>query len=107
MELFIIFVVLVIGFSLGWNTREKYAEYKMQSLLKKINSQIEEEEENKEDFLIITIEKHKDILFCYDKDTSSFLTQANTKKELEENLRKMFPGKRFYASQENLKEIES
>jgi hypothetical protein len=103
MEFLIIIGVLILGFSLGWNTREKYAEHKMNSLLQKINSEIEKEE--RDNYIVVTIEKHKDILFCYNKETNTFLTQANSKKELEENLSKMFPGKRIFASQENMNEV--
>jgi hypothetical protein len=41
----------------------------------------------------------------YDFSSSKFITQANTRDELEDNLAKIFPGKKFGCTKENLIEI--
>ena len=53
----------------------------------------------------ITIERQGDTFFVYDSKTSKFLTQSSDRKELAENLKKMFPNKRLAAKQENIREV--
>lgn len=103
LDIFLIFlqiaIPLFIGISWGWNAREAVAKKKID----KIFQEIEEHEE--QEVVRIVIEKHNDILFAYNEKDSRFITQANTRQELEDNLRKAFPGKKFGCSEQNLKEI--
>ena len=103
MEIFIVVVSIIIGFSLGWNLRERVAVERANQLLAELEHQVEEEET--EEVIRITIEKDRDILFAYHKDSSQFIVQANNRAELEKKLAELFPGKRFGVTPKNLIEI--
>jgi hypothetical protein len=103
MEIFIVVGSVIIGFSLGWNLRERVAMVKANRLLAELEHEIEEE--TSEEVIKITIEKDRDILFAYHKDSSQFITQAKDRAELEKKLAELFPGKRFGVTPQNLIEI--
>ena len=86
----------VVGVRNGWKAREVVAEKRLKQL---------EAEKAKETLVHITIEKHDEQFYVFQKDTNKFLTQADTKEALEKNLLELFPGKRFVMSEENMKEI--
>lgn len=102
MEIFIVVGSLIVGFSIGWNLRERVAVVKANKLLAELE-QIQEE--TSEEVIRITIEKDRDTLFAYHKDNSQFITQASTRAELETKLAELFPGKRFGVTPKNLIEI--
>ena len=101
MEIFIVVVAVFIGLSLGWNLRERVAAVHANRLMASLEQEIEESN----DLVRITIEKDNDILFAYHKDNSQFITQATNRAELEKKLTELFPGKRFGVTPENLSEI--
>jgi hypothetical protein len=68
------------------------------------NNEEIEEEETAEEVIRITIEKDNGILFVYHEQDSRFIAQANSREELENKLKELFPGKRFGCSPENLKQ---
>jgi Tfp pilus assembly protein PilN len=103
MEIFIVVGLLFVGFTLGWNLRERVAVVKANQLLAQLEQQVEEEET--EEVIRITIEKDRDTLFAYHKDSSQFITQARDRAELEKKLAELFPGKRFGVTPQNLIEI--
>ena len=86
----------VVGVHNGWKAREVVAEKRLKQL---------EVEKAKETLVLVTIEKHDNHFYVFQKDTNKFLTQADTKEALEKNLRELFPGKRFVMTEENMKEI--
>ena len=101
MEFLILFVVLIVGIHWGWIAREAVAKRRADLLL----SQLQEmEEDTTEDIIRITIEKDNGVLFVYHEQGSRFIAQANSREELENKLRELFPGKRFGCSPENLKQ---
>ena len=101
MEFLILFVVLIIGIHWGWNAREAVAKRRADLLLSKLEQM---EEETVEDIIRITIEKDNGVLFAYYEHDSLFIAQANSREELENKLKELFPGKRFGCSPENLKQ---
>ena len=103
MEFFIVVGLLFVGFTLGWNLRERVAVVKANQLLAQLEQQVEEEAT--EEVIRITIEKDRDTLFAYHKDSSQFITQARDRAELEKKLAELFPGKRFGVTPQNLIEI--
>ena len=103
MDILILFVAMIMGFSIGWNLREKIAIAKANRMLAEIEQELEQE--TNPDVIRITIEKDNGILFAYHKDSSQFITQANDRKELEKKLSELFPGKTFGVSPKNLIEI--
>ncbi len=103
MDILIIIGSVIIGFSLGWNLRERIAVVKANRMLAEIEQELEQE--NNPEVIRITIEKDNGILFAYHKDSSQFITQANDRKELERKLSELYPGKTFGVTPKNLIEI--
>lgn len=103
MEILIVVGSIIIGFSLGWNLRERVAIVKANKILAELEQQVKEEES--EEVIKITIEKDRDTLFAYHKHNSQFITQAKDRAELEQKLAELFPGKRFGVTPQNLIEI--
>ena len=103
MDILILFGAMIIGFSLGWNLRERIAIVKANRMLAEIEQELEQE--TNPEVLKITIEKDNGILFAYHKDSSQFITQANDRKELEKKLSELYPGKTFGVTPKNLIEI--
>jgi hypothetical protein len=102
MEIFIVVGLLIIGFFIGWNLRERVAAITAHKLLAEFDHI---EEETSEEVIRITIEKDRDTLFAYHKDNSQFIAQGNNRAELEKKLAELFPGKRFGVTPQNLNEI--
>jgi hypothetical protein len=102
MEIFIVVGLLIIGFFIGWNVRERVAIITANRLLAELEHI---EEETSEEVIRITIEKDRDTLFAYHKDNSQFIAQAKNRAELEKKLAELFPGKRFGVTPQNLNEI--
>ena len=105
MDILILFIVcisfLLLGFNLGWHAREKAA----QRVVNKFIDEMQSIEQQEADTINISIEKHNDTYYVYDKDENSFMGQATNRKELESVLASRFPGKRFMADKDNMKEV--
>ena len=94
-------IVLGIGFHLGWNARERHAK----EVLKSLVQEIEQDTENDDTEIKITIDKHNDCYFVYRMEDQTFMAQGKTRNELEHNLMKLFPGKKFACARDNLVEV--
>ena len=103
MDILIVVGAVIIGFSLGWNLRERVAVVKAHRMLSEIEQELDQDTDP--EVVKITIEKDNGILFAYHKDSSQFITQANDRKELENKLSELFPGKKFGVTPKNLIEI--
>jgi hypothetical protein len=103
MDILIVVGAVIIGFSIGWNLRERVAVVKTHRMLAEIEQELEQETDP--EVVRITIEKDNGILFAYHKDSSQFITQANDRKELEKKLAELYPGKTFGVTPKNLIEI--
>lgn len=95
---------LFFGFVWGWFARERQA-------VKRVQAMLDEHPENtidkleKANLIPIKIEQHNDTYYVYSVKDRTFMAQGATKDILEDNLAKRFPGKKFAALPENLKEI--
>jgi hypothetical protein len=87
-------------FYIGWKVREIQARITLDRIINRI-----EVEDLDEEMVPINIEKHDNAFFVYDVSDNSFMAQGNTRGELEMNLAKRFPEKKFLASPTNLREI--
>jgi hypothetical protein len=105
MDILIVVGALIIGFSIGWNLREKVAVVKANKMLAEIEQELEQDAELDPEVIKITIEKDNGILFAYHKDSNQFIAQANDRKELEKKLSELYPGKTFGVTPKNLIEI--
>jgi len=103
MDILIVVGAVIIGFSLGWNLRERVAVVKANRMLAEIEQELEQE--TQPEVIKITIEKDNGMLFAYHKDSSQFITQASDRKELEKKLAELYPGKTFGVTPKNLIEI--
>ena len=110
-ENFILYTVIVIavfiaGIVYGWGLRERHAKRIADSLLKELESDIDSKmQEHKKSLIPIKIERHKDVFYVFNNETDDFMGQGATKEELESVLASRFPGKRFMALPDNLKEM--
>ena len=93
-------IVLGIGFHLGWNARERHAKEVLKSLVQEM-----EEDTNTEAEIKITIDKHNDCYYVYRMEDQTFMAQGKTRNELEHSLMKLFPGKKFACTHDNLVEV--
>ena len=98
-------LVFLVAFLAGWQIRQYVAIRNIQIMLEKINRQEESEEKERDNYLRLSIEKHGEHYYAYNLEDDTFLSQGKTRDELETNLQERFPGKRFAASEENLKEM--
>ena len=102
MEMLLYLLFLIVGFVWGYRYRENLAMRSIDTFAEKIQNDIQQTIANT---VYITIERQGDTFFVYDSKTSKFLTQSSDRKELAENLKKMFPNKRLAAKQENIREV--
>lgn len=104
--LMIILFIFVVGFIFGWVAREAYAVRRIDNLMHNLEIDLKEKiQEEVENMIPIKIEYDNNTFFVYHNDDHSFMAQGATRKELEQNLEKRYPGKRFAARPENLKEV--
>ena len=92
------FVVWLGGAVSGWKAREEHAKQITEKLLNHLQESAEQDEES----IQITIEKHNNVFYVYDRETNEFMAQGSTKDEVETNLQKRYPGKSFGCAESNL-----
>jgi hypothetical protein len=97
-----IFIVgMVIGLIAGWMLLRALINHKLKIMLDSIaNSPVDEYKKIDLDFI-----KKDDIIYCYNRDGDVFLAWGTTKQEIMDVLSKKFPGTRFMARPDNLKEV--
>lgn len=98
-------VAWMMGAVSGWNARERHAKRVIQEYLSEEENLDHELEEMKKKYQPIKIEKHDNGYFVYSLPENNFMAQGATRHEVEANLEKRFPGKRYAATPENLKEV--
>lgn len=98
----IIFLIFLAGAMFGWEARERAAKKVVEKFLDQMQDEVDHQKEN---FIGIKIERDGDFLFVYNSDTNAFMGQATNRNELEKVLADKFPGKRFTATSDNLKEV--
>jgi hypothetical protein len=107
MELLLYILIAIILVRLGWNLREYSAIASVKRMREDETLEVLEQEldEIKKKYLPIKIEKVQHGYFVYSIPDNTFMAQGTNRKELEENLDKRYPGKRFAATPDNLKEV--
>jgi len=91
------FIVWIGGAVSGWKAREEHA----RQITEKFIGHLQQSQED--DVTIqITIEKHNDVFYVYDRQTNEFMAQGSSKDEVENNLKKRYPGKSFGCAESNL-----
>ena len=99
------FVAIVFA-QIGWHLRELWAIRQVKMLESFVDERLQQElEEIKKKHLPIKIEKTDSGYFVYSLPDNTFMAQGVDRKELELNLDKRYPGKKFAAHPDNLKEV--
>lgn len=99
-------IVVIFAFVIGWYAREWHATIVMNRFMNRFEEKTRDAlEKIQENLIKIKIEKHNDMFFVYGLEDDEFMAQGSTRKELEDNLRKRYPGKTFAAESDNLKEV--
>lgn len=98
-------VVFIVAFVLGWQVRQYIAIKNIQRIIERLEQQEEQEQEQDKQLIKLKIEQHGSCYYAYGLEDDRFLSQGTSRQELEDNLRARFPGKRFGASDTNLKEL--
>jgi hypothetical protein len=99
---FITYVIAVfMGMVYGWYARERHARRTIDKFMMHIEEAVSEQVDDS--IIPISIETHNGMIFVYKKDTSEFMGQGSTRWELEQNLAKRFPDKKFAADKEQLR----
>ena len=96
-------LLIILAFVFGWVAREWFAVQRMKRIMNQM--QVHEDEQEMENMIQITIEHVDNKFFVYQQDGGTFMAQGKTRHELEENLMKRYPGKRFAAHTDNLQEV--
>ena len=107
MELLLYILIAIILVRLGWYLREFKAIAEVRRMRQDETLEVLEQEldEIKKKYLPIKIEKVEHGYFVYSLPDNTFMAQGTNRKELEENLDKRYPGKKFAATPDNLKEV--
>jgi len=107
MELLIYILFAIVLVRLGWYLREFKAIAEVRKMREddKLEVLEQELEQIKKKYLPIKIEKVEHGYFVYSIPDNTFMAQGTNRKELEENLDKRYPGKKFAATPDNLKEV--
>lgn len=101
MDILFALIIFIVGVSYGWHLREKVAEHKMHKMMETMEHLQEEED----DRIPVKVERVDEQFMVYDEINGQFMAQGNTWSDIENRLIERFPGKRFRASIENLKEM--
>ena len=106
MEIILMLLVMVVCFAAGWIGREIAASRRIDRMMGGLQNEISETiNKEMQNLIPITIEYDNDTFFVYSNEDHTFMAQGTSLKELEKNLEKRYPGKRFAARPENLKEV--
>lgn len=100
----LIFIIgTILGFVLGWYVLRVLINYKMKLILDNIaNAPLPEKDYKRID---LDFMKKEHMIYCYNRDGDVFLASGTTKEEIMAVLSKKFPGTRFMARPDNLKDV--
>ena len=93
------FIFFILGANAGWRARERHATRTLDKFLEQAK------EKQPEECIAVSIEKHHDVFYVFERDTNKFMAQGASKEEVENVLNDRFPGKKFGASEKNLVEV--
>lgn len=91
-------IIFFIGMLYGWGLHQRMMVRRIRSALSELGQTLEDE------IVEVSIEKHDDVIYVYDKHTKQFMAQGKDRKEVEQILAEKFPGKRFAAPQTEIEQ---
>lgn len=98
-EVIILAIVAFTFFALGWRTREKAAEYKVNKYMKELEKASEEAEEK---VMNVYIHAEHGVFYVFNKETEGFITQVSSKEELMDFFKKNHSDKNVLISKDDL-----
>jgi len=102
MELVIVYLIFgLIFFAMGWKAREVHAKIVVEKY------QEEYIESLKKDVINIKVEDSDGTFFVYKKEDGSYIAHGENMTKLEDILNEKYPGKRFNATPEDLKKLNT
>lgn len=101
MDNFISVLVWMLVIWLALNFIRLYLQAKNDILREELN---EVSKKIKETIITVSIEKHGDIFYVFEKETNNFIAQGQTMAEIKEVMQKRFPKKTFVATEDHVKE---
>ena len=101
MEFLILAAALVIGFLIGWHSREQYAIRTIHKILEEAEAEQEKEQSNTDR---LRLERHGEMLYAFSAE-DEFIAQGTDLPTLDEAIQKRFPGRKFLIKQSNLNEV--
>lgn len=107
MEFLILFIAVLVGAIVGWNLREAVAMHQVKTILNSLSTQQEEQSEEDDNRIRISVEKHNGVFYVYGRDNNEFMAQGSNRQELEDALKERYPGKRFACDEKTLLELGS
>lgn len=97
------FLLFIVGFIIGWMFLRALINRRMRMMLDSIaNSPLPEKDYKRID---LDFMKKEHMIYCYNRDGDVFLASGSTKEEIMDVLSKKFPGTRFMARPDNLKDV--
>lgn len=102
-SILIIFVIFALGVFVGWELRERAAKRFVDKFVEENFKELEKQVDDSS--VSIKIEKHGEMFYVFGDKDDCFMGQGKDRQELEDSLAKNYPGKRFYATPANLKEM--
>jgi LPS O-antigen subunit length determinant protein (WzzB/FepE family) len=94
--LIVVFIILTIGFVLGWKLREVYATRIVNQLFSN------HEEQLSSNIMNVHMEVDRGQFYIYDSATNAFITQVKTKEEMFEFFNKTYPDKTVMMKRQDL-----
>lgn len=89
MEFLAVFALVCAAFYAGWKLREWYAEFVVKQYMKQYDEKMKNTVAQKT--INIDIQKHGDMLYVYNEDDGSFMTQIQTAQQLLDFVEKKYP----------------
>jgi hypothetical protein len=108
MDFDLLFVYLIFGlacFFIGWKSREWYAISRIQQIGDDIANEMIES--YKKDVIDIKVDRVDNEFFVYKREDGSYLAHGETMSKLEDILNDKFPGKKFNATPEDMKKLNT
>lgn len=93
----------VVGYAVTWLVVKLITGY-LRAKNEVLHKQLEEINKKVKELIVrVTIEKHGDIFYIFEKETDRFVAQGRTADEIKEVMQKRFPEKTFIATDEEIK----
>lgn len=105
MDMLDAFFLVFFSFYLGWKVREWHAMYYVHKMLNSTEGLEEELEQENPNRIHISVEHHEGMFFVYNAEDNSYMANATTMAEIQEQLLERFPNKTFAIAEENAAEM--